>query len=123
MFALNPVVVGSGTNLKTVEYMAAGLAIVTTPTGARGTGMADGEHAAIMERAEWPAALADLAADRERAVALGRAARRLAEERFDWPVAMRPLTEALGRRLNCQGAKEPSGQLVRAENPAEAIGA
>lgn len=34
--ALNPMFSGSGTNIKMLEYMAAGLPIVTTPIGARG---------------------------------------------------------------------------------------
>ncbi len=34
--ALNPVEIGSGTNLKLVQYMAAGLAVISTETGVRG---------------------------------------------------------------------------------------
>ncbi len=34
--ALNPMPAGSGTNLKMLDYMAAGIPVITTPTGARG---------------------------------------------------------------------------------------
>ena len=34
--ALNPMRTGSGTNLKIVEYFAAGIPVVSTPFGARG---------------------------------------------------------------------------------------
>ena len=40
---LNPVEVGSGTNLKLVQYMAAGLAIVSSETGVRGIERALGD--------------------------------------------------------------------------------
>ena len=37
-FGLNPIEIGSGTNLKLVQYMAAGLAVISTETGIRGIG-------------------------------------------------------------------------------------
>ncbi|MDD5774260.1 MAG: glycosyltransferase [bacterium] len=42
--ALNPVLQGSGTNIKMFDYMAAGIPIVTTPLGARGIEGKDGSH-------------------------------------------------------------------------------
>ncbi|MEW6002585.1 MAG: glycosyltransferase family 4 protein, partial [Nitrospirota bacterium] len=35
-FAINPMLSGAGTNIKMLEYMAAGLPVITTPFGARG---------------------------------------------------------------------------------------
>ncbi|WP_167671052.1 glycosyltransferase [Allopusillimonas ginsengisoli] len=49
---LNPVTSGSGTNLKTLEYVARGVLMVSTPAGVRGTEMAaDAEYLAIDEGA------------------------------------------------------------------------
>lgn len=48
-FGLNPVVSGSGTNLKLVEYAAAGLLVVGTPFGARGSAFVAGEHYLAVE--------------------------------------------------------------------------
>ncbi|AQV96484.1 group 1 glycosyl transferase [Cupriavidus necator] len=50
-FGLNPVVSGSGTNLKLVEYAAAGLLVVGTPFGARGSAFVAGEHYLAAENA------------------------------------------------------------------------
>ncbi|MDF3886716.1 glycosyltransferase family 4 protein [Cupriavidus basilensis] len=43
-YGLNPILSGSGTNLKLVEYAAAGILIVGTEFGARGAGFAKEEH-------------------------------------------------------------------------------
>lgn len=41
--AINPMISGSGTNIKMFDFMAAGLPIITTPTGARGIPNTNGE--------------------------------------------------------------------------------
>lgn len=84
--ALNPVEQGSGTNLKLVEYFAAGAPVVATPVGARGVLAVPGEHLEVVDL-DSP----DSFAAGVRAVAAGgqavedriRSARRLAEQ-FDW---------------------------------------
>ncbi len=42
--AVNPMVSGSGTNLKIVEYLAAGVPVVSTPFGMRGLDLRPDEH-------------------------------------------------------------------------------
>ena len=42
--ALNPVTMGSGTNLKMLEYFAAGIPVISTRFGARGLGVSPGVH-------------------------------------------------------------------------------
>src|SRR5690606_3517555 len=42
--ALNPMRTGSGTNLKLIEYLTAGVPVVSTPFGARGVDVVDGVH-------------------------------------------------------------------------------
>ena len=91
--ALNPMVSGSGTNLKMLEYLAAGVPVITTPFGARGLELTE-EHVAFAEPAEFAAALDALRAEPE--AALDRrieAARRRAVARFDWPVIAAGLIE------------------------------
>jgi hypothetical protein len=48
-FALNPMRIGSGTNLKLLEYLAAGVPVVSTPFGGRGIDVVDGEHLRFAE--------------------------------------------------------------------------
>src|SRR5699024_4297402 len=54
--ALNPMRIGSGTNLKLIEYLAAGIPTVTTRFGARGVPVVDGEHLLIAEPEDFSAA-------------------------------------------------------------------
>ncbi len=82
--AINPVVAGSGTSLKMFDYMAAGLPIVTTTVGARGTSLVDGKHAVICEPEQFAEKIRHLRDNPKVASLLAAAARKLAEERFDW---------------------------------------
>lgn len=52
-FALNPISSGAGTNIKALDYMGAGLPLITTPFGARGLNIQDKKEALIMEIEEF----------------------------------------------------------------------
>ena len=83
---LNPVDSGSGTNLKLLEYAAAGLPILCTPFGGRGGQLTPGEHFACAELADFPEALDPLHPSLRdgRLRARVAAARRRAGEDGDW---------------------------------------
>jgi glycosyltransferase involved in cell wall biosynthesis len=93
--AIVPLRAGSGTRFKILEAWAAGRAVVSTSIGAEGLGAVDGEHLLLADTPERFAgavsALLDSADLRGR---LGRAGRRLYEERFTWESAWASLTEA-----------------------------
>lgn len=55
--ALNPVIAGSGTNLKMLDYFAAGVPVVSTPFGTRGLGVESGKHCSITELENFPKAI------------------------------------------------------------------
>ena len=80
-----PLVVSAGTNIKVLEAMAAGRAVVTTPVGCAGLGLRDGYDALI--RAGWTAfadGICDLLADDAKCDEIAAHARSTAEERFSW---------------------------------------
>ena len=58
--ALNPMKSGSGTNLKMLDYMAAGIPVISTEFGARGLSIVAGQHYLCTETAGLPSALADI---------------------------------------------------------------
>jgi glycosyltransferase involved in cell wall biosynthesis len=91
-----PIDSGSGTRVKILEAWAAGRAVVSTALGAEGLGARHGEHLLVACGAQAfagsVARLLDSPADRE---ALGRAGRRLLEDRFTWTRAWEILA-ALG---------------------------
>jgi glycosyltransferase involved in cell wall biosynthesis len=97
-----PLRTGAGTRLKVLEAMAAGVPIVSTPFGVEGIGVRDGEHALLAGTPrELAAAAARLAADDALCRRLAEGARRLVEERFDWPAVAAPLV-ALHARLGAR---------------------
>ncbi len=99
--ALNPMRTGSGTNLKIVEYFAAGIPVVSTPFGARGLDAGD-EHLVLAEIDGFGAAVRGVLADPAAAHRRAAAARRLVVARYGW--------DRLGDRLAdlLEAAAQPS---------------
>ncbi|MGB8956123.1 MAG: glycosyltransferase [Tumebacillaceae bacterium] len=85
--ALNPMEEGAGTNLKMFDYMAAGMPILATSVGARGTGAQDRVHYYCCDdMQQYPQALRDLLQDRTLRTEMVKEARKWAEDKFDWKV-------------------------------------
>lgn len=89
--ALNPMLQGSGTNLKVIEYLAGGVPVVSTRFGVRGLDVVDREHLLVAEPHEMAVAVREVLADPEAAAERAAAGRVLARTRYDW--------QALGDRL------------------------
>jgi len=93
---------GSGTRLKALEAMAAGVPVISTALGVQGLDVRHGEDVLI---GETPAELAELAArvitDDALALRLSAAGRALVERRYDWGAVARPLIEL---HLRLQGS-------------------
>ncbi|MCB2156225.1 glycosyltransferase family 4 protein [bacterium] len=87
--ALNPVFRGSGTNIKLMDYLSAGLPVICTPVGARGL-PANANGVVVSEPDEFGPALAELLGDLDRRRELALGARELAVRQFDWPIALGP---------------------------------
>jgi glycosyltransferase involved in cell wall biosynthesis len=80
-----PLEVSAGTNIKVLEAMACGKAVVTTPVGCAGLNLRDGADALIREQAaSFADAVCDLLASRTRRQVLGVEARATAEHLFSW---------------------------------------
>lgn len=93
--ALNPMRSGSGTNLKMLDYLLAGVPVIASPVGARGLELEPGGHYLAAEpdgladaiealRAEPPAVTAERVAAAHAAV----------RDRYAWPVIARRWLEA-----------------------------
>jgi len=80
-----PTLVSAGTNLKALEAMAAGRAMVSTPSGVGGLGLVDGESVAIATTAEeFARAAASLLYSERARLSLATAAAELARRNFGW---------------------------------------
>jgi glycosyltransferase involved in cell wall biosynthesis len=80
-----PLEVSAGTNIKVLEAMACGKAIVTTPVGCAGLGLQDEYHVAIrQEWGEFADVVGEILSGSELRQGLGVRARRAAEQHFSW---------------------------------------
>ena len=85
-----PLRVGSGTRLKIFEAMAMGKAIVSTTIGAEGLPVTHEENILLADDpGEFAGQVISLLRDRGRRRTLGRASRRLVEDRYSWKAAAR----------------------------------
>lgn len=99
--ALNPMVSGSGTNLKVIEYLAAGVPVVTTDVGARGLDVVNGEHLLVVSPSRLARAVRTVVDGPAAAAQRAAAGRDLVERRYDWPGlgdALADVVDAIRRR-------------------------
>lgn len=86
-FALNPMISGSGTNLKIFDYLAAGIPVITTEFGTRGT---DRKNLFIIsDIGEMPEVIQTFSL--ENAKVLVDEGRKYVEDYFDWSVITKPV--------------------------------
>jgi polysaccharide biosynthesis protein PslH len=92
-----PLLAGGGMRVKILNALAQGLPIVTTRLGCEGIALEHGVHALIADTpAEFAAATLRLLNDRAAADALGRNARALFEQRYDYRAALKPMDVIYG---------------------------
>jgi glycosyltransferase involved in cell wall biosynthesis len=102
--AINPMFGGSGTNIKMLEYMSAGLPVVTTSIGARG--IETGSQAFVVAEGDrFVAELSALVDDAERRGSLGSVARTEAERHYSWERISTQVGRMLTRRARRHGRR------------------
>lgn len=82
--AINPMFSGSGTNLKMLDYMSAGIPTISTPTGARGLDIENGIHALICTEDQMREKIIELMNTETLRNRLRLNARKLVESRYSW---------------------------------------
>ncbi len=94
-FALNPMMTGSGTSLKLFDYMAAGLPVLSTPTGARGLDEEELKSIRILKPEEFSKGLRNLLSDPNSCRELSENSRKTAERHFDWSVTLQEMVRII----------------------------
>lgn len=93
--ALNPMLYGGGTNLKLLDYFAAGIPVVANDIGVRGVGAKHLEHLLIGPLEEFESLIRQALAGGEEIERMTRAARRLVEQEYDWGKLGKGLLKAI----------------------------
>jgi len=90
--AIAPLLHGSGTRLKVVEYFSAGLPVISTTIGVEGLDVCNGVDVIIEDDVNnFASKIIELLEDEDRRTKIGSSARLLALEKYDW----RTITEKL----------------------------
>lgn len=111
--AVNPMESGSGTNLKMLDYMAAGIPTLSTPFGARGLNLCDGRNANIAPLFEFPETIErSRKADPAETAALIERGREHVVSEFSWRVIADHYADTL--RSRCFAAERRHGFADRA---------
>ena len=93
--AINPMFTGSGTNIKMLDFLAAGLPTITTPVGARGIINRNDACFVVDDLDRFNDWIRRLREDSRLRVRLAAESRKLAEEMYDW----RQISAQLGRLI------------------------
>jgi glycosyltransferase involved in cell wall biosynthesis len=94
--AINPMLHGSGTNLKIAEYISFGIPVITTDVGARGYHFNE-KCVYISDVKNFGKSIIDLLAAPDKRKEMAEQARRFIEENFDWDKISEKMTESLTR--------------------------
>lgn len=97
--ALNPMLSGSGTNIKMLDYLAAGIPTISTPIGAQGLDIVDGEHAIVVNVDDFGDRITDLFNNEKLCLKLRNNGRKLVEAKYDWEVIAHKMLEILENKL------------------------
>lgn len=111
--AVNPMLSGSGTNIKMFDFMAMGLPVVSTPTGARGIDL-NRRHALLIvppQPNEFSKAIRKLM-DSTARLAMGKESRALVEAGYAWEQISPQLGQLLMTRSTIGGQKRPLFSVV-----------
>lgn len=93
--AINPMFSGSGTNLKMLDYMSAGIPVISTPIGARGIEIENYKHAIVCPAEQISEKIAEFIMNKSLQEKLRKNGRKLVEERYSWNKIARKLEHAL----------------------------
>ena len=82
--AINPMFIGSGINIKMLDYFSFGLPVIATPVGARGIEGIDSRDFVVCDKEGFIDMIRQLLGNESLRCQMGKNSRRLAEELYDW---------------------------------------
>lgn len=110
--ALNPMMSGSGSNVKVFDYFSYGLPVLSTPTGMRGVEAVDGEHCLLAPVEQFAKLLGRWREQYAQWQHIGSAGQKLVGERYTWDNITHPVTEYCKQACERVANEAPRAVLV-----------
>ena len=82
--AINPMFSGAGTNLKTLEYMSAGIPVISTDVGVRGIGLEEDIHYVKAEKENFVEVLKHILSDADELKLIAENGKEFVNKHFSW---------------------------------------
>jgi glycosyltransferase involved in cell wall biosynthesis len=82
--AINPMFSGSGTNLKSLEFLSSGIPLISTGVGVRGLDLVDGKHFVLAERDNFAATLNKLSKKTTQLQGIARNGQMYINKNYSW---------------------------------------
>jgi glycosyltransferase involved in cell wall biosynthesis len=115
--AINPILSGSGSNLKLAEYFANKIPVVTTSIGARGYSIEDSRHAIICDKRDFSDKILELLNNKELRAILIENAFSYVKKDLDWQVLAKQFQHVLTTQLSSNEKKRLLVVTYRFTNP------
>jgi glycosyltransferase involved in cell wall biosynthesis len=97
--AINPMFTGAGVNLKTLEFMSAGLPLFSTNFGVRGLDLIDQIHYIQAEKEDFAAKLTQFSRDENRLKTIRTNGQTYINERFSWRFIVKNMVHEIEKHL------------------------
>lgn len=109
--ALNPMVSGSGTNIKMLDYMSASLPVISTPVGARGLNLENYKNVIVAEIPEVPEKIREILRNKELYENISSGGRRVVEKEYNWKTIASNMCGILDKILENNLEKKSTSKL------------
>lgn len=106
--AINPMLTGSGTNLKMIDFLVAGIPTLSSEIGARGLGLEDGVQCLIKPIDQFPATLRNLVRDDKLQEQLSSEGNLFVHENFSWALIVERAFGSLASNLQASAGSRAS---------------
>lgn len=97
--AINPMVSGSGTNIKMLDYMSASLPVISTPVGARGLNLVNYESVIVCGISEMPEKIREILRNKELYASISANGRKMVESEYNWRTIALKMCETLDKMV------------------------
>jgi glycosyltransferase involved in cell wall biosynthesis len=102
--AINPVLSGAGVNLKTLEFLSAGIPLFSTQFGARGLNLIDKKHYFKVDPGDFPDKINKLCHDKRQLKKISLCGQKYINDNYSWSKIAKNIKEEIdnvNRHVNC----------------------